>query len=266
MIVVNILAKLCATFIVLFIVAIFMPFSYIYSPSGTATEVHLAATQSLYFILLISVLYIIWGKMKKVVFLAFGISAALCGLIIIGTHIHTNYYNKIEKVSSKDIYSGKIVNWKEVGGVDKKIKPFQRNEDSGSQTRMISFMGDTPLLTPTKEHRSTGMSKIISQVEEYRNYDTAIGYSFLFYSTSMIKNSNIKLLNINGIKPTRENIANNTYPLSTKFYAVTLKGNENKNIKPFIKWILSKQGQELIEKTGYTPLKTDKLISAKEVQ
>ena len=71
----------------------------------------------------------------------------------------------------------------------------------------------------------------------------------------MVKNEQIKLLSINGVYPSRETIQNDSYPLCESFYAVYADtGEKNENIEPFIEWILSKQGQELIQKTGYTPV------------
>ncbi|EST55057.1 hypothetical protein T458_09195 [Brevibacillus panacihumi W25] len=53
--------------------------------------------------------------------------------------------------------------------------------------------------------------------------------------------------------PSKETIANKTYPLAAEFYAITA-GSENPNVPKLIEWILSPQGQSLVEKTGYTPL------------
>jgi len=69
----------------------------------------------------------------------------------------------------------------------------------------------------------------------------------------MVNNQQIKLLAIDGIVPSTETIQNNSYPFSGFFYAITL-GNETENTKLFIEWILSEQGQYLIEKTGYVSL------------
>ena len=60
----------------------------------------------------------------------------------------------------------------------------------------------------------------------------------------------------NGIYPSKETIQDDSYPFSGSFYAIyTDAGAKNENIKPFIEWILSQQGQELIHKTGYVPIK-----------
>ncbi|MDR0467418.1 MAG: hypothetical protein LBG67_01040, partial [Campylobacteraceae bacterium] len=98
-----------------------------------------------------------------------------------------------------------------------------------------------------------GMSGIVREVADYRNIDEAIGYSFRFYTTSMLDENGIKLLNINGIAPTIENIKNGTYPFTITTYVVSTK-NTSENGKKLIEWFLSKQGQELIEDVGYVPI------------
>jgi len=151
----------------------------------------------------------------------------------------------------QDIYSGKITNWKEVGGKNDRIRAFQRPENSGSQTMLQKLMEGKTLMTPPKEDVITGMGGIIAQTASYRNYKNALGYSFLFFATEMVQNNQIKLLAVDGIYPDKNTIKNNEYPLVTEFYAITA-GSTNPNIKPFIEWILSPQGQYLVEKTGYT--------------
>lgn len=153
----------------------------------------------------------------------------------------------------KQIYSGSLKNWREVGGPDQKIRAFQRNENSGSQSTMQSIMGDTPLMKPPLEDRNQSMGGIVSVVADYRNYENALGFSFRYYTQTMLAEDQIKLLKINGIAPTRENIANNSYPFAREFYAVTT-GNESPAARQFINWIRSPQGQELVDKTGYVPL------------
>jgi phosphate transport system substrate-binding protein len=168
-----------------------------------------------------------------------------------------NKRNDIAGLSSaqlKDIYAGKITNWKDVGGANNRIRAFQRPEDSGSQTMLQKFMGDTPLMTPPKEDVADIMSGIIKQTSSYRNYKNALGYSFLFYASEMNQSGEIALLTIDGVKPDKESIRSGQYPLASEFYAVTA-GSDNPNIQPFLDWIQSAQGQQLVEKTGYTSLK-----------
>ncbi|RQW75893.1 hypothetical protein EBB45_04565 [Lysinibacillus composti] len=157
----------------------------------------------------------------------------------------------------KDIYSGKVSNWKDVGGANDSIRAFQRPEESGSQTALQTLMGDTPIMEAPTEDIASGMGGIINQVAQYKNYKNAIGFTFRFYSTEMVRNDQIKLLKINGVEPTKETIRNDDYPISSEFYIVTA-GTKNPNVERLIDWVLSQQGQQLIEKVGYVPVgKTD---------
>ncbi len=151
----------------------------------------------------------------------------------------------------KGIYSGQITNWKEVGGKNEKIVPFQRNEGSGSQSMLIRFMGDTPIIEPDIETRSDAMGGIIEEVADYRNKATSIGFSFRFYVEGIIKNPDIKMIAIEGVAPTKENIKNGAYPIIAPVYAVTYEGNPNENVHKLIDWILSDEGQYIIEESGY---------------
>ena len=69
----------------------------------------------------------------------------------------------------------------------------------------------------------------------------------------MYANPDAKLLKVNGVAPSIENIQNGSYPFIADFYAVT-NGEPEGNAKLLIGWIISAQGQEIIEKTGYVPI------------
>lgn len=167
----------------------------------------------------------------------------------------TNVKNPVNNLSIKQIqgiYAGEITNWKEVGGPFRGILAFQRPENSGSQTIMQNrVMKDIKMMEPTQETRASGMGEIISRVAGYRNAQNAIGYSFMYYSSQMIQNNQIKYLSINGIKPETETIRSKTYPFTIPVYAVTLKSNKNENVGKLLKWITSEEGQTLVERTGY---------------
>lgn len=154
----------------------------------------------------------------------------------------------------KDIYTGKITNWKELGGKNQLIRPFQRDTNSGSQTAFLAVMGKDTELIPPETHQVSGMDGLIDVVSDYQNHSNAIGYSFRYYVETMNKSVNIKILNLNGVEPTRENIRTKTYPITDNFYAITVREKESENTKKFIDWILSEQGQEIIEKVGYVSL------------
>ena len=162
----------------------------------------------------------------------------------------------------RDIYTGEITNWKELGGKNQKIRPYQRAEDSGSQTALQRLMEGLPLMEPKKEDRIAGMGGIITEVASYRNYQNAIGFSFRYYATEMVRNGEIRLLALNGVEPTKETIRDGSYPIASEFYAVTASAvgappPQERDGEPagFLEWILSPQGQELVEKTGYVALR-----------
>ena len=176
-----------------------------------------------------------------------------------------NSENPVEGLTVEDIqgiYTGRIKNWRELGGKNQKIRPYQRAENSGSQTALLRLMEGLPLMEPEKEDRISGMGGIITQVASYRNHKNAIGFSFRFYSTEMVENEQIRLLTLNGVAPTRETIRSGEYPISSNFFAVTASPigepapeETNGDLRAFIDWILSEQGQEIIELTGYVGVK-----------
>lgn len=154
----------------------------------------------------------------------------------------------------KDIYSGEITNWAQVGGKNEPIAAYQRNNNSGSQSMLIRFMGDTPLATPPKELVSGTMGGIAEKVANYRSRSNSMGFSFRYYMEGIIQNPDIKLIAIDGIAPTVENIQNGTYPIIAPLYAVTWEGNTNENVQKLLDWVLSPEGQYIIQQTGYTPI------------
>ena len=167
--------------------------------------------------------------------------------------------NPIDSLSSeqiKKIYSGEITNWREVGGSDEEIIAFQRDEGSGSQSMMLRFMGDTPLMEAETETIS-GMGAVIEEVVDYQSRAGSIGYSFRYYIEGIVQNPEVKMIAVDGVAPTADNVRNNTYPIITPVYAVTYKSNPNPNVARLVEWILSDEGQYIIEKTGYVGMKKD---------
>ena len=168
-----------------------------------------------------------------------------------------NARNPVESLNVEqlqDIYSGKITNWKEVGGNNETIRAFQRNENSGSQTAFRYFMEGKNIMNPPEEDVVGGMGGIISRTADYANYSNAIGFSFRFYANEMVGNEDIRLLKINGIYPDLETIKDNTYLLSSQFFAISLADNNKENVLKLLDWITSEQGQYLVTKTGYCPV------------
>lgn len=137
----------------------------------------------------------------------------------------------------RGIYSGKITNWKELGGKNIPIAAMRRNKNSGSQTALEKIMGDIPI-----------------KPDYTALFGSPIGFSFRYYVTGMLGEGGVKILTINGIEPTPETIADGTYPVAGNIYAVYRKGETNENVKKAIDFMLSPQGQKIVEQSGYIPL------------
>lgn len=162
--------------------------------------------------------------------------------------------NPIDSLTSeqiRSIYAGEITNWKELDGNNEEIAAFQRNEGSGSQSMLQRFMEDKPIMEAPKELVNDLMVGIIEKVSNYKSKPNSIGFSFRFYVEGIIKNPDIKMISVDGAAPTAENIKNGSYPIVTPIYAVTYEENENENTDKLLSWILSSEGQAIIEETGY---------------
>lgn len=157
----------------------------------------------------------------------------------------------------KQIYSGAITNWKQLGGKNEEIAAFQRNQGSGSQSMLERFMGDTPIMEAPTELKNDLMVGIIEQVANYKSKSNSIGFSFRYYVEGIIQNPDIKMISVDGVAPTAENIKSGSYPIVTPIYAVTYKEQTNENVAKLLDWILSDEGQSIIEETGYVGIVSD---------
>lgn len=157
----------------------------------------------------------------------------------------------------RDIYSGKITNWKDVGGDDLEIIPYQRGETSGSQTLFLSLlMRDTKPMQAPSEYYYAEMGGIIDAVAEYKNGDATIGFSVFYYAYVMYGNDNVRFLEVDGVLPTEESIIAGEYPLESHYFAVMRKDIPNDHpARELVSWILSDDGQTLMRRTGYVPLR-----------
>jgi len=168
-----------------------------------------------------------------------------------------NPINNITYQQIRNIYSGKTARWATLGWREGgRIIAFQRPEGSGSQTGLQVFLRGLPVQVPQPLPNASliGTNSLMNQVSiVWRGVQPAIGYSYRFFATTMYANPDTKLLNVDGVEPSIENIQSGSYRFIAVFYAVT-NGKPEGNSKILIDWILSPQGQELIQKTGYVPL------------
>jgi len=149
-----------------------------------------------------------------------------------------NENNPVDDLSVEQIrkiYAGEYTNWSSVGGANRVINPITRLAGSGSQTTFEAFMGDYE----------------IGKKSPLAITGASIGFSFRYYMDTVVENDAVKMLSLNGVYPSTENIQNRSYPVVAQFYAIYRADNENENIKTLIDWILSDEGQTLIEECGY---------------
>lgn len=165
--------------------------------------------------------------------------------------IFVNKNNPVEELSLrqlKGVFSSEIKNWKILDGIDTLIQPVIRNPNSGTYLYFKDHVleGDeyskNSLVIPTTK-------EIVKYVEQHIN---AIGYGGMGYT------GNIKHLKIDGVEPTEENVRNDTYPITRYLHFFTTK-SPGGEVKRFIDWVLSPNGQNVIKKSGFIPLWENKL-------
>ena len=170
-----------------------------------------------------------------------------------------NEDNPVESLTTqqiKDIYMGKITNWKEVGGNDAEIVPFQRGATSGSQSLFMKLVmqDDEPMEAP-KELAPGLMGELIDQLAAYNNSGNALGYSVYYYASYMYTQPGLKFIKVDGVMPTDETIADESYPHINPFF-VAIRANEPEDSTARIlrDWIVSDAGTEAIKAAGYIPV------------
>jgi len=143
----------------------------------------------------------------------------------------------------KDIFFGKITNWKTVGGNDLPITLYSREPNSGTYLYFEEHVllgepySDNCLVMP-------GTHAIISALIQD---SSGIGYSTFAYANT------VKRLSVNNVAPTPENVRNGTYPISRYLYFYTINQPEGE-IKKFVDWVVGQEGQRVVKANGYIPL------------
>ncbi|MCR5648721.1 MAG: substrate-binding domain-containing protein [Oscillospiraceae bacterium] len=180
---------------------------------------------------------------------------AVDGLVFV-----VNESNPVDNLTTEQIqgiYSGKITNWKEVGGDDVEIVPFQRNEEAGSQTAMKKLvMGDIPLMEAPAEYVSGAMGDLVKVVASYNDSAAAIGYTVYYYAHDMKMADGLKIIAVDGVQPSAETIRSREYPFINDSYVVIKAGlPDDDPAKILYDWILSDEGQRLVAHEGYVSIR-----------
>lgn len=174
-----------------------------------------------------------------------------------GLAIVVNLANPVQDLTREqlfDIYKGKINNWKQVGGPDQKIAVVTREASSGTRSSFESLLGLTQIINdrlvsdinPTNlVVNSNSMVKTI-----VNNNPHAVGY----ISEGSVDRS-VKAIKFEGVEATTKNISDGKYKLARPFLLLHKKDDIDDDADKFISFVLSNEGQSLIQEYGYTPIK-----------
>jgi phosphate transport system substrate-binding protein len=169
----------------------------------------------------------------------------------------SNPVDELTIAQISDIYTRKIINWREVGGEDRPIVPLSRESNSGTYVYFLEnvvrrgekdndalFSPDT-LLMPSSE----GISA------EIRQNPNAIGYDGLGYVTHDQKTIRVaRTADGPYVPPSIETVKDGTYPIARSLYMYTA-GEPGDEIRAYLDWILSSEGQTIVGKLGFVPLR-----------
>ena len=181
-----------------------------------------------------------------------GVSFTIAPIALDGLVFLFNSANPLNNLTSDQvtgIYSGEIVNWNEVGGVDAKINPYIRNPNSGSQVLMEELVMKGRIMITDEQMILSSMMGLINKIVED---PYGIGYSVYFYSSTMVPRNEIKRISIDNIKPDPATINSGAYKFTAPVYAVIRSDlDKNSNAYLFWKWLKTAAGQTTIAKSGY---------------
>jgi phosphate transport system substrate-binding protein len=163
----------------------------------------------------------------------------------------SNKVGKLTRQQIEDIYTGKITNWKQVGGADLKIIAYSRESSSGT----YEFFKDHVM---SKKNFAIGILNMPATgaiIQSVSQTPGAIGYVGLAY----VDKTKVKPLSVSSdgkvyVAPTVENAKAKTYPIVRPLFYYYNPADEKK-VKPFISFLLSAKGQAIVLKEGYVPLK-----------
>jgi len=177
-----------------------------------------------------------------------------------GLAVYVHETNPIEELSLpqlKAIYTGAVKNWKEVGGRDARILLYSRENNSGTYVYFKEHVLENADYYPTAQ-TLPGTAAVINAVSKDPR---GLGYGGIAYGKG-IKHLRVKKdANSPAIDPTMENVLAARYPISRHLYWY-FAGAPTGDLKNFAEWVVSKDGQTVVENVGYYPLsEKDRLAS-----
>jgi phosphate transport system substrate-binding protein len=169
---------------------------------------------------------------------------ALDGLAVI---VHpSNPRGNLTVEQIRDIYTGKITNWKELGGKDQKIVVISRDTNSGTYESFNELVMKGSKLKGGSEYVGSGgaiRQRVLST-------EAAIGYVGLAFTEG------VKTIQVNGVMPTPETVIAKTYAIARPLYMYTNgRPKEGTALYDFVNLCKTEEGKRIIEDTGYIPVK-----------
>jgi phosphate transport system substrate-binding protein len=145
----------------------------------------------------------------------------------------------------RDIFTGAVINWKEVGGPDAPIHLCSRDEISGT------YLGFRELAMENKPYALglkafTNYLGIIQKVAQDAN---GIGYA----SIDLVSKDGIKAVSIGGVAPTIASVNGGQYPYARVLHLYTDTTKESSTTRDFVQFVQSKRGQEILTRMGFVP-------------
>ena len=170
----------------------------------------------------------------------------------------TNIINPVENLSIEQIqgiYTGDIVNWSEVGGWDCEMHPYIRNRNSGSQEKFETMvMAGLTIMDLPEMREGSAMMAPYFQLEA----DTAgIAYTPYYYFAYIAGSVKTKVIGVNGVPMTKENIKNDTYPYTSNVYTAVRSDIDKTSLAYRIfDFLTTEEGQAIVDESGYVPMYT----------
>lgn len=172
-----------------------------------------------------------------------------------GIAVIVNEDNPVDNLSVeqlRDIYSGKIDNWKEVGGEDLKIQVINRDEASGTREAFRTIVMDGASF----DRRSavlSGTGQVRDVVSRSRG---AIGYISLGFVESKYASTSVKPLSVNHVEPSEKTVSSGGYPISRDLYFF-VKGTPSKTAQDYIDYVTSDKMDDQVREAGFIPVSAD---------
>lgn len=162
---------------------------------------------------------------------------------VVSKEIGTNV-KSLTKAQLQDIFTGKVTNWKDVGGPDEAVVLITRPSTSGTRALFTKYALDGKEELSNKSMETDDSGTLVQTVSQTKG---AIGYVALSY---LMNNNTVTPLAIDGVEPTLDNVYNGKYPVWGYEHMYT-KGEAAGAVKAFIDFIMSKDCSADIEKQGY---------------